>query len=107
MTKTATQEAAGGKSMVGWEGFQEGLWQRDINLRDFIQRNYEEYLGDASFLASATERTKKIWNRLNELFLVERRKAFSMSPIPRPYRHGPGTSIAKMKSSLDCRPKRR
>ena len=82
MTKTAPQET-GGKSMVGWEGFNEGLWQREINLRDFIQRNYEEYDGDAGFLAPATERTRKIWNRLNELFLAERKKGvLDISQIP-------------------------
>jgi formate C-acetyltransferase len=92
MTKTATPEAATGKSVVGWEGFHEGLWQRDINLRDFIQQNYEEYEGDASFLASATERTKKIWDRLNELFLLERRKGvLDISQIPSSITaHGPG-----------------
>jgi formate C-acetyltransferase len=92
MAKTAPQEVTGGKSMTGWEGFNEGLWQREINLRDFIQRNYEEYVGDESFLAPATERTKKIWNRLNALFLVERKKGvLDVSPIPSSITaHGPG-----------------
>jgi formate C-acetyltransferase len=82
MTKTATQVTAK-ESTAGWEGFHEGLWQREINVRDFIQRNYEEYEGDASFLAPATERTKKIWNRLNELFLEERKKGvLDISQIP-------------------------
>jgi formate C-acetyltransferase len=82
MTKPATQVTVK-ESMAGWEGFQEGLWQREINVRDFIQRNYEEYEGDASFLAPATERTKKIWNRLNELFLEERKKGvLDISQIP-------------------------
>ena len=44
-----------------------GLWQREINVRDFIQQNYEPYEGNDTFLAPATERTKKIWDRLNEL----------------------------------------
>jgi formate C-acetyltransferase len=92
MARTAPQEVTGGKSMAGWEGFHEGLWQREINLRDFIQRNYEEYAGDESFLASATERTKKIWNRLNDLFLVERKKGvLDISQIPSSITaHAPG-----------------
>ena len=92
MAKTAPQEVTSGKSMTGWEGFNEGLWQREINLRDFIQRNYEEYVGDESFLAPATERTKKIWNRLNALFPVERKKGvLDVSPIPSSITaHGPG-----------------
>jgi formate C-acetyltransferase len=92
MTKTAPQEVNGGKSTGGWEYFHEGLWQREINVRDFIQCNYVEYGGDASFLASATERTKKIWNRLNELFLVERRKGvLDISQIPASITaHAPG-----------------
>ena len=92
MARTAPQEVTSGKSMTGWEGFNEGLWQREINLRDFIQRNYEEYVGDESFLAPATERTKKIWNRLNALFPVERKKGvLDVSPIPSSITaHGPG-----------------
>jgi formate C-acetyltransferase len=57
-----------------WQGFKTGLWQKEINVRDFIQQNYEPYEGDESFLAPATERTKKLWNRLNELFAEERKK---------------------------------
>ena len=46
----------------GWEGFVPGKWCNDeIDVRDFIQRNYTPYEGDASFLASATEATKKLW----------------------------------------------
>jgi formate C-acetyltransferase len=92
MAKTAPQEVTSETPVVGWEGFNEGLWQREINLRDFIQRNYEEYNGDESFLAPATERTKKIWGRLNDLFLLERKKGvLDISPIPSSITaHGPG-----------------
>jgi formate C-acetyltransferase len=66
-----------------WVGFQTGLWQTEINVRDFIQQNYKPYEGDDSFLASATNRTKNIWSRLNELFLEERKKGvLDVSPIP-------------------------
>jgi formate C-acetyltransferase len=44
-----------------WRGFKPGLWQRDINVRWFLQQNYTPYEGDASFLAPATERTGRIW----------------------------------------------
>ena len=40
-----------------WTGFKEGVWQDEINVRDFIQTNYKEYTGDISFLAVATKRT--------------------------------------------------
>jgi formate C-acetyltransferase len=83
MATTAVQEIISETFKVKWEGFNTGLWQREINVRDFIQQNYQEYDGDESFLASATERTKKIWEHLNELFLEERRKGvLDISPIP-------------------------
>ena len=66
-----------------WDGFNIGLWQSQINVRDFIQQNYQPYDGDDSFLAPATERTKKIWDQLNELFLEERKKGvLDISQIP-------------------------
>jgi formate C-acetyltransferase len=69
--------------LAQWEGFNVGLWQSEINVRDFIQQNYTPYYGDESFLVSATERTKKLWARLNELFLEERRKGvLDISQIP-------------------------
>src|SRR5262249_49301887 len=53
------------------------------NVRDFIQQNYEPYEGDESFLAPATERTTKIWEQLNELFVEEREKGvLDVSQIP-------------------------
>jgi formate C-acetyltransferase len=75
-----------------WHGFKTGLWQKEINVRDFIQQNYEPYEGDESFLAPATERTKALWNRLNELFVEERRKGvLDVSQIPSSITaHGPG-----------------
>jgi formate C-acetyltransferase len=75
-----------------WRGFNSGLWQKEINVRDFIQQNYTPYHGDESFLASATERTRKIWNRLNELFIEERKKGvLDVSQIPSSITsHAPG-----------------
>src|SRR5215213_4560984 len=74
MSPTVSSEAAAAKESPVWEGFEPGLWQKDINVRDFIQQNYAPYEGDDSFLAPATERTKKLWGRLNELFVEERRR---------------------------------
>ena len=42
---------------INWNGFNKGVWQDEINVRDFIQQNYKEYKGDDSFLAGATPRT--------------------------------------------------
>ncbi|HEV2946641.1 MAG TPA: formate C-acetyltransferase [Gemmataceae bacterium] len=71
------------KSDSPWEGFKSGLWQKEINVRDFIQQNYKPYEGDASFLAPATNRTKKIWDQLNKLFVEERKKGvLDVSQIP-------------------------
>ncbi|MBR2454853.1 MAG: formate C-acetyltransferase [Clostridia bacterium] len=57
---------------TNWNGFKKGVWQDEINVRDFIQQNYKEYTGDDSFLAGATERTTDLMNKLNELFKLER-----------------------------------
>ena len=66
-----------------WQGFRLSLWQKEINVRDFIQQNFRPYEGDESFLAAATERTKRIWDRLNELFVEERKKGvLDISQIP-------------------------
>ncbi len=51
----------------GWQGFNSGNWTDEINVRDFIQRNYTEYEGDESFLADPTEGTKALWDQVTEL----------------------------------------
>ena len=55
-----------------WNGFKGGAWQEEINVRDFIQKNYTEYKGDDSFLSGATKRTKELMARINSLFELER-----------------------------------
>lgn len=55
-----------------WKGFNEGVWQEEINVRDFILSNYKEYRGDEAFLSDATERTKKIMKKVEQLFALER-----------------------------------
>ena len=55
-----------------WEGFVPGAWQEEINVRDFIQKNYTEYTGDSAFLAGATPRTQMLMKKLQSLFDLER-----------------------------------
>lgn len=55
-----------------WKGFNGGEWQDTINVRDFIQKNYNEYKGDDSFLSGASKRTKELMSRINSLFELER-----------------------------------
>ena len=55
-----------------WNGFNEGHWVDDINVRDFIQKNYTPYDGDESFLAEPTEATNKLWDKVQELQAAER-----------------------------------
>jgi len=55
-----------------WIGFNKGLWQEEINVRDFIQSNYNEYTGDSSFLSGATERTNTLMKKVEGLFALER-----------------------------------
>jgi formate C-acetyltransferase len=77
----ASRRADGASS--AWQDFQTGLWHKEINVRDFIQQNYQPYDGDYSFLAPATARTQKIWEQLQALFLEERRKGvLDVSQIP-------------------------
>ena len=52
--------------------FKPGKWQTEINVRDFIQRNYTPYDGDSSFLAGPTEATTKLWQECCDLFKQER-----------------------------------
>ena len=55
-----------------WKGFQKGDWQTEINVRDFIMKNYTPYEGDASFLAEASDKTKKLWDEVLELYKKEK-----------------------------------
>ena len=55
-----------------WNGFVSGNWQNEINVRDFIQKNYHEYTGDDAFLAGATDRTSALMEKVQKLFAMER-----------------------------------
>ncbi len=57
---------------ANWKGFKGGVWQDEINVRDFIQQNYKEYTGDADFLEGATERTDSLMKKVQTLFTLER-----------------------------------
>jgi formate C-acetyltransferase len=77
------QEKDEKKTIQAWKNFNAGLWQNEINVRAFIQLNVNPYEGGGSFLAPATKRTKKIWNRLTELFKEEQKKGvLDISQIP-------------------------
>lgn len=58
--------------MEQWKGFKNGVWQEDINVRDFILKNYNEYTGNASFLEGATAETNLLWQQVMELTKQER-----------------------------------
>mgnify|MGYP002733610658 CR=1 FL=1 len=56
------------------EEFKGTTWKQEIDVRDFIQHNYEPYEGDESFLVGPSEKTTRLWNKLSEMFKVEREK---------------------------------
>ena len=55
-----------------WKEFKSGDWQSEINVRDFIQHNYTPYEGGSEFLSEPTEKTKKLWNEILELYKKEK-----------------------------------
>ena len=55
-----------------WRGFTSGAWCEEINVRDFIQKNYTEYRGGAEFLSGATKRTDSVMKKLNSMLELER-----------------------------------
>ena len=59
-------------SQEAWQGFVGGNWEHEIDVRDFIQKNYTPYDGDESFLAGPTENTTKLWDEVLDLFQKER-----------------------------------
>jgi formate C-acetyltransferase len=77
---------------TAWSGFKAGAWQERIDVRDFIQRNYSPYEGDDTFLQGATERTRRLWERLSGLLAEERKKGvLDVSQVPSSITaHGPG-----------------
>ncbi|MEG4840307.1 formate C-acetyltransferase [Microcoleus sp. B9-D4] len=58
-----------------WHGFTEGNWTTEVNVRDFIQKNYTPYEGNAEFLTAPTEKTQQLWQKVLELMKQEREKS--------------------------------
>ena len=57
-----------------WKGFEKGEWKRQIDVRNFIQKNYTPYEGNSSFLEPSTEKTKKVWSECEQLLAEENKK---------------------------------
>ncbi len=57
-----------------WQGFTPGVWQKEINVRDFIQTNYALYTGDGAFLKNATARTSALMDKVQKLFALEKER---------------------------------
>ena len=84
MSTTVLEPKAKAKTKGGRRAdFEPGLWTKEINVRNFIQHNYEPYYGDEFFLAGPTKRTTAIWKKLTDLFVEERKKGvLDVSQIP-------------------------
>ncbi|WP_431222951.1 formate C-acetyltransferase [Serratia sp. L9] len=61
------------KLATAWQGFSEGDWQKEVNVRDFIQKNYTPYEGDEAFLAGASQATTSLWDKVMEGIKLENR----------------------------------
>ncbi len=77
-----------------WNGFQGGVWEKEINVRDFIQKNYTPYDGDESFLAGPTQNTLDLWDQVMDLSRQEREAGgvldMDTKVISTIVSHGPG-----------------
>ena len=82
------------RTVPEWDSFTPGVWQKEINVRDFIQKNYTPYEGDESFLSGPTEDTKALWAQVMELSRQEREKGgvldMDTSIVSTITSHGPG-----------------
>ncbi len=94
MSITAVPQSTTDAPTTGaWRGFVAGPWCERVDVRDFIQRNYTPYTGDAGFLAGPTARTLGVWQRLSALFTEERERgvlAIDASTPSTITSHGPG-----------------
>lgn len=61
------------KFSAAWQGFTQGNWQKDVDVRDFIQTNYTPYEGNESFLAGATKATDSLWEKVMQGIKIENR----------------------------------
>ncbi|WP_214110460.1 formate C-acetyltransferase [Acrocarpospora catenulata] len=71
---TVTMDREHMAPVTAWHGFRGTAWRTEIDVRAFIQANYTPYLGDESFLAGATERTRAVWSKITELLPEERQR---------------------------------
>lgn len=81
------------KMLTKTERFQPGQWLENVDVRDFIQKNYTPYTGDESFLVGATAETKKLWEKVQQLMVKEREQGIldTETKIPAGITaHGPG-----------------
>ncbi len=88
--------------MKAWESFQEGTWNSEINVRNFVQLNYTPYTGDSEFLEKPTTATTELWKQVLEMMKVETEKGIydAETKIPSTITsHGPGY-IDKSKESI-------
>ena len=70
-----TSAEAANPTQQAWDGFVTGDWTENIDVRDFIQKNYTPYLGDSEFLSDATDKTLRVWDTLENNYLsVERER---------------------------------
>lgn len=80
--------------MEQWQGFVKGAWTNDVNVRDFILKNYAPYEGDDSFLQAATDATNKLWEQVMELTKKERENGgvldMDTETVSTITSHGPG-----------------
>lgn len=79
--------------MNAWRGFTLGPWTEGVDVRDFLQKNYTPYEGNAAFLAGPTEKTRRLWEKLSLLLAEERKKGVLDVSADRPTSitaHGPG-----------------
>ena len=65
-------DVLGAEPLQAWEKFVDGPWTQEINVRDFIQKNYRPYSGDDGFLAGVTHRTQQLWDNVKDLMQMER-----------------------------------
>ena len=80
-----------------WDGFEGRLWKEEVNTRDFIQKNYQPYDGDASFLEGPTEATDRLWGILQKLQKEERAKGGVLDMDTDVVSTPPATSVKRRK----------
>lgn len=97
MTQTLPHTPAPPAPTAAWDGFVPGPWTQRIDVRDFVQRNYTPYEGDASFLEGPTERTTALWTELAELMRQERERGGVLDADP----HTPSSITSHAPGYLD------